>query len=112
MDSQQGADAFAVLVVELEAIGTFDLIVDAGLLHFEAGGIYNDVQLVLLTFERYSLLIDLGDALALGINQVDVRPVESRQVVVVEAWAVTHEHVPSLKRLSGSLVLDDRIDGL
>src|ERR1700722_2921171 len=34
MDSRPGAYAFAILVVELEAVLAFDLIVDAGLLHF------------------------------------------------------------------------------
>src|SRR5216684_7317090 len=43
---------------------------------------------------------------------MDVRPVESWQVVIVEAWALTHQHVPWLKRLGSSLVLDDRIDAL
>src|SRR5208283_4789239 len=84
VDSKQSADAFAVLVVELDTVLAFDLVVNASLLHLEAGCVNEDVELVLPTLEHGTLLGDLRDALAFGINQVDVGPVEGRQIVVVE----------------------------
>ena len=47
VDPEQGADAIAILVVEVEAVLALDLVVDAGLLHLEAGGVDEQVELVL-----------------------------------------------------------------
>ena len=87
-----------------------DLVVDAGLLHLEAGGVDQHVERVVSAVEDRALRADLGDALAVGVDEMDVRPVERRQVVVVEARPLAHEHVPGLQRLGGRLVLDDLVD--
>src|ERR1700685_1969034 len=105
MDPQEGADALAVLIVEFEAILALELVVDAGLLHLEAGGIDKDIEFVLFAFENRTLFVDLRDALAMGVDEVDVGAVEGRQVVVMEARALAHEHVPWLERFGRSLVL-------
>ena len=100
----------AYLSLQLDAVLADDLVVDAGLLHLEAGGVDQQVELVLLALEDRALRADLGDALAVGVDEVDVGPVERRQVLVVEARPLAHEHVPGLERLGRRRVLDDLVD--
>ena len=101
-----------VLVVQLDAALADDLVVDAGLLHLEAGGVDQHVDRVLLAVEDRAVLADLGDALAVRVDEVDVRTVERRQVVVVEARPLAHEHVPRLERVGRGRVLDGLVDAL
>ena len=98
------------LSFEVDAVLADDLVVDAGLLHLEAGRVDQQVELVLVALEDRALRVDLGDALAVGVDQVDVRAVERRQVVVVEARPLAHEHVPRLQRVGRRLVFDDLVD--
>src|ERR1700733_9653452 len=86
VDSQKRANALLILIVQLQSVLAFDLVVYAGLLHLEAGRIDKHVELVLFALEHWALLRNLRDALALGVDQVNVVPVEGRQIVVVEAW--------------------------
>ncbi len=79
-------------------------------LHLEARGVDEDVELVLFALKQRPLLGDLGDALAFGVDQMDIGPVEDREVLVVEAWAFAHEHVPRLERLGRHLVLHELVN--
>src|SRR5713226_3354897 len=99
MDPHEGADAFAVFIIEVEAMCSLDLVVNARLLHLEARGVDEDVELVLFALKYRPLLGDLSDALASGVDQMDIRPVEGGEVFIVEARALAHKHVPRLERL-------------
>ena len=55
---------------------------------------------------------DLRDAFALGVDQMDIGSVEGGEVLVVEARAFAHEHVPRLERLGRRLVLHDLVNTL
>ena len=112
MDTHQCADAVGVLLVQLQSAFAFDAVVYTGLLHFEAGGIDQQVDFVFNTIEDWALGPDLGDALAFGVNQIHVRTVERWQIIVVETWPLTHKHVPRLERLGGVWILDGFVDAL
>src|SRR5271170_3804630 len=72
VDSQQRANALFILIVQLQSVLASDLVVDAGLLHLEAGRIDKYVKFVLLALEHWALLRNLRDALTLGVDQVNV----------------------------------------
>ena len=110
VDAQQGADTVLVFFVQLEAVATDDLVVDAGFLHLEAGGVDDQVHLVLLAVGDRAQFGDLGDALAVGVHQMDIGLVERGQEFVVEGGPLAHEHVPGLEGFRRLLVLDDFID--
>src|SRR5581483_6834237 len=110
MNSQQRADTLGILVVQVEAALTANLIVDPGLLHFEAGCINQQIDRVLFTLENRTARGDLGDTLAVRIDQMNVGPIEGGQIIVVETGPLAHEHVPRLERFCGRLVLDDLFD--
>ena len=97
MDTNERAHAVAIFVVQLKSILAPDLVVDAGLLHLEAGGVNQHVEFVLFAFEYRPLLTDLGDTLAMGVDEMDVGTVIGRQIIVIEARALAHEHVPRLE---------------
>ena len=69
---EQGAHAVGVGLVDLPPVAAADLVVDAGLLHLEAGGVDQQVERIGLALEHRPLRRDLGDALALGVDQMDV----------------------------------------
>ena len=110
MNAEQGTDAVVVFLFEIEAIDAFDLVVNASLLHLKTSGIDEEVEFVLLALEYRAFLGDLSDALALGINQMDVGPVIGGQVFIVEARALAHEHIPRLERIGRLLVFDNFIN--
>src|SRR5581483_1873334 len=110
MDAEEGADAVLVLVVEVAASLADDLVVDAGFLDLESGRVDQEIEFELPALEDGAFFIDFGDALAAGIDEVDVGAVEGGQVVIVEARPLAHQHVPWLERLGGGLVLDDFVD--
>ena len=91
-------ERLAAAAVDLEArapgVGGADL---------EAGGEDDAVDLVLDAVEHQALLGDALDALAAGVDQRDVGPVEGRQIFVVEGRALAELAVPGLERLGGLL---------
>src|SRR5215469_8393707 len=97
MDADQRPDAIAIFVVQVEAAFPADMVVNAGFLHLEASGINEQVELVLFALEHWSLLGDLVDTLAIGVDEMDVGPVEGRQVIIIKARALAHEHIPWLE---------------
>ena len=102
----------AIFVVQLPTRLADDLVVDAGLLHFEAGRVDEQIELVGLALEHRAVFVDLVDAFALRVNEMNVGPVVGRQVVIVEARPLAHEHVPRLERIRRRLILDDLLDAL
>src|SRR5260370_5617146 len=107
MDLQERADSRAILIVDLEAVLPANLVIDAGLLNLEAGRVNEHVEFVLIALEHRPLLVDFGDALAVRIDEMDVRPIIGWQIRVIETRALAHEHLPRLERLGGRLILDD-----
>jgi hypothetical protein len=65
-----------MLVAYFQSVCTLDLVVGAGLLHLEAGSIDEDIDLVLLAVKHGSFFGNLVDALAVSVDQMDVRTVE------------------------------------
>src|ERR1700735_1037683 len=55
-------------------------------------------------------LVSTSDAAPHRVDQRDVRPVEGRQIVVIESRALAELAVPRLQRLRGALVLDELVD--
>ena len=68
VDAEQGTDAGAVFVGQVEAVHSPNLVVDAGLLDLKAGGVDEQVKGVLFALKDRSLGCELGDALAMGID--------------------------------------------
>ena len=67
----------------------------------EAGREDEAVELVFDAVGHHALLGDLLDALAIGIDQRHILPVEGRQVVVVEAGPFAELAVPGLECFGG-----------
>ena len=65
VNPNEGADAIAVFIIEVEAQFSLDLVVNARLLHLEARGVDENVELVLFALKQRPLRGDLGDAFAL-----------------------------------------------
>ena len=76
----------------------------------EAGGENDQIKFIFLAVDDRSCRRDPLDALAVGIDQVHVRKVESRQVLVVEGDAFAVLAVPRLELLGGRWVVDDLVD--
>ena len=106
MNAYQGPNSIKVFLIEVQATLTQNSVIDAGLLDFEPGGLNKDIYLVLGALKYWACLCDFGNAFALGVDQGDVWPVKSWQVLVVEAWTLTHQHVPGLQRFSGFRIVD------
>ena len=96
VDAEHGAHAGRILLVQLQSILTADIVVDAGPLHHKAGGVDQQIQRVHPPFEHRPLLVDLGDALAVGMDEMDLRKVERRQIDVVIGRPFAAMHVPRL----------------
>src|SRR5271154_4435031 len=81
-----------------------------GRAHFESGREDDAVRLVLDAVEHQPFFCELIDAAAHRVDQRDVRPVERRQIVVIESRALAELAVPWLQRVGGPLVLDELVD--
>ena len=75
----------------------------------EAGGEDQAVDLMSDTVDDHGVLGDPLDALAVGVHQLDRRPVEGLQVFVVEAGPLAELAVPGLQGLGRGRVLDHRL---
>ena len=75
--------------------------------HLEARREHDDVDRVLDSAGDDSVLGDLVDSVPVGVDQVDVRAVERRQVLVVEAHPLAVLAVPRLEPSGGLGILDD-----
>ena len=109
----QRRDAVRPLARQREAVAAGEVVAGAaGVVgaDLEAGGVDQAVDLVGLAVGDDGVFGDALDAAAFGIDQRHVRPVEGRQVVVVEAGALAELVVPGLERLGGPLVLDHRVN--
>src|SRR5215469_405409 len=62
VDTQHGADAAGVFVVQLASALPHDLVVNAGFLHLEAGRVDEYVEFVLLALEYRTLLVYFGNS--------------------------------------------------
>lgn len=78
VNAEQGADAVAVFILQIETVFATDAVVGAGLLHLEAGGVNQQVQLVLLALEQRPVGGDFSDAFASGVDQMHIGAVEGR----------------------------------
>jgi len=112
VDADKSANAVSVFIIEVETEFSLDLVVNARLLHLEARCVDEDIEFVLLALEYRPFLGDLRDAFALGVDQVNIGSVEGGEVLVMEARAFAHEHVPGFERLGRRLVLDNLINTL
>ena len=74
---------------------------------FEAGSEDQAIELVFVAIYNHTTLGDPLDALALGVDQTNIRKVERIQIFVVKAWTLAELVVPGLERLGGGAVLDD-----
>src|SRR5579872_868838 len=77
--------------------------------NFESGRKDDAINLVFNAVEHQPLLGNAIDASPAGIDQGDVRPIERRQVFVVESRALAKQTIPGLQGLGGFLVLYHRI---
>src|SRR5580704_11437108 len=77
---------------------------------FEAGSINDQIDWILRAAEYDPVAADPVDAPALGVDQRDVRTVESRQVVVAEARPLAETAVVGLERSGGLRVADLLVD--
>ena len=68
------------------------------------------VDVVLRTVDNNAVAGDALDALALGVDECHVVPVERLQIVVVEAGALAEVAVPGFERFGRRGIVHDRID--
>ena len=78
MYAKQGPNAVRIFSVKVESFFADDLVIDTGLLHFKAGCINQHIKFVLHTVEHRSIFVDLSYALAFGVDECDVGPIEGR----------------------------------
>ena len=76
----------------------------------EARRIDQAIELVFLARDDDSVLGDALDALAGRVDQMNVRPVEGLQILIVEARPLAELVVPGLQRVGRHLVLHDLVD--
>ncbi len=76
----------------------------------EAGGENDEIEFIFLAVDDRTCRRDPLDALAVGVDQVHMRKVEGRQVLVVEGDAFAVLAVPRLELLGGRWVVDDLVD--
>ncbi len=76
----------------------------------EARRVDQAVEFVVLAAHPHPGLVDALDALAVGVDQMDVRVVVRLQVLVVEAGPLAQLAVPGLERLGDVRVGDDLVD--
>ncbi len=110
LEAVQGAPAVGPLVAEGEAVATDDVVArPAGVAgtDLEAGGEDDAVDRVLGTANHNAVLRDTLDPLAVGVDQCHVRPVEARQVFIVEARPLTELPVPRLEGFGSNWIVND-----
>ena len=104
----QRAHAVLPLLGERQPVAAVDLVAGAARevgADLEAGGVDQAVDLVLHAVRDHALLGDALDALALRVDQRDVRAVEGVEILVVEARPLAELAVVGLQRLGGVRVL-------
>ena len=104
MHAVQRRDAVRPLLGQRQAVAAVQLVAGAARVvgaDLEAGGVDQAVELVLDAVRDDAVLGDALDALAVRVDERDVRAVEGVEVLVVEAGPLAELAVVGLQRLGG-----------
>ena len=110
MNTQQRANAITILILKVHTTLTNDIVVDTGLLDLETRCVNQKVQFVLMSLEDWPFGADLCNAFTLGIYQMNIRQIERRKILIMEARPLTHKHIPGLQSVRSRLVINYFID--
>ena len=108
-----GLHAFGPVGREGDVVGSGHVVSSsAGVLgaDLESGGVDEAVELVFGLADHHGGGCEPIDALAVGVDQGDVGPVEGLQVLVVETGALAELAVPGFERLGGGGIGDELVD--
>src|ERR1700712_2817984 len=113
VETVERAGAVRPMLGQRLAAASIDLVAgppSIGRANLEAGCEDDAVYLVSHTVEHQPGFSNPIDAAAKGVHQLHVRPVEGRQVVIVEGWPLAELAIPGLQRCRRHRVMNGRID--